>query len=51
MEQKQQDNAVAEVRREYYRQWRSKNPDRVKRYNEEYWKRRAEKNKEGGKIV
>lgn len=30
-------------RREYYRQWRAKNKDRVREYNARYWKRRAER--------
>jgi len=27
----------------YFRQWRASNKDRVKQYNENYWRRRAKK--------
>lgn len=30
-------------RREYYRQWRAKNKDRVREYNARYWAKRAER--------
>ena len=29
------------IRREYQREWRKKNPDKVKEYNQRYWRRRA----------
>lgn len=32
-----------EERREYYRQWRAKNPDKVKENNRRYWEKRAAK--------
>lgn len=32
-----------EEKREYFRQWRKNNPDKVKRHNENYWRKRAEK--------
>ena len=35
--------AAAEERREYYRQWRKENRERVKQYNQNYWQHRAEK--------
>jgi hypothetical protein len=34
---------AAEERREYFRQWRAANKDKVKRHNQAYWQRRAEK--------
>jgi len=34
--------AAVEARREYHRQWRAKNKDKVQRYNAEYWLRKAE---------
>ena len=34
---------AAEERREYYRQWRAKNKDKVRESNRRYWERRAEK--------
>ena len=30
-----------EARREYQRQWRKKNPDKVRERNRKYWERRA----------
>ncbi len=32
-----------EERREYFRQWRAKNRDKVKESNRRYWERRATK--------
>lgn len=31
-----------EVRNAYHREWRKKNPDKVKRNLENYWRRKAE---------
>lgn len=28
---------------EYYRQWRKKHPEKVRKYNETYWKKRLQK--------
>lgn len=30
-----------EIEREYQRQWRKKNPDKVKRNREQFWERKA----------
>lgn len=30
-------------RQEYYRKWRAENKDSVKKYNADYWRRRAER--------
>ena len=30
-----------EKQREYLREWRKRNPDKVREYNERYWRRRA----------
>ena len=35
-----------EMQREYVREWRRKNKDKVRAYNETYWRRKAER--EGG---
>lgn len=43
MAKKQLDNAAAEARRDYFREWRRKNSDKVKQYNQNYWRKRAEK--------
>lgn len=36
------DTLAAEVRRQYFKEWRAKNPDKVKMHNENYWRRKAE---------
>ncbi len=36
------ENKAAEARRAYMREWRRKNRERVKAYNERYWNRKAE---------
>ena len=35
------DNAAAEARRAYKREWARKNPDKVKAAQERYWKKKA----------
>lgn len=35
-----------EERREYFRQWRAKNPDKVRENNRRYWEKRAAKRAE-----
>lgn len=35
------DERAREERREYYRQWRAKNQDKVRENNRKYWERRA----------
>lgn len=37
------DELAREERNAYFRQWRSKNRDKIKEYNASYWKRQAEK--------
>lgn len=34
---------AADIRRAYQREWRAKNKDKVKAYNQKFWERRAEK--------
>ncbi len=36
-------NAAKMAQREYARQWRRKNPDKVRAANQRYWERRAAK--------
>ena len=43
MSEKKLDELIADERRAYYREWRAKNKDKVKKHNADYWKRRAEK--------
>jgi len=38
---KEQLEKAKELQREYLRQWRNANKDRVKRYNSDYWLRKA----------
>lgn len=37
------DNLIKEERKTYYKDWRSKNKDKIKEQNARYWKKRAEK--------
>ena len=39
----EQSQAIAETRREYQRNWRKRNPEKVKQHNEQYWLRRVQK--------
>jgi hypothetical protein len=41
MTAKELKEAVLNERRAYYRKWRKNNPDKVKRHNENYWRKRA----------
>ena len=34
---------IEKERRDYYREWRRKNPDKVRKHNSNYWQKRAEK--------
>lgn len=38
-----------EERREYFRQWREKNPDKVRENNRRYWEKRAAKKAEAAR--
>ncbi len=38
-----EETTAAELRRAYHREWRAKNKDKVKAYNQKFWERRAEK--------
>ena len=37
---------VKEARNAYYREWRKKNPEKMKRYQENYWKKKAQEMRE-----
>jgi uncharacterized short protein YbdD (DUF466 family) len=43
MVDKRLEAAAQEEKREYFRKWRKNNPDKVKKHNENYWRKRAEK--------
>lgn len=34
--------AITEARREYFRKWRKNNPDKVRKHNENFWRKKAE---------
>ena len=34
---------IVQERREYFREWRKNNPDKVKAHNQNFYKKRAEK--------
>lgn len=36
-------STILELKRQYQKEWRKKNPDKVKKNQENYWKRKAEK--------
>lgn len=41
------DEAIRAERLAYYSQWRAANKDKVKKHNENYWRKRAEKRLKG----
>ena len=41
-------NEALEAKRAYYRAWRKNNRDKVKVYDERYWTKKAEQQKEAG---
>ena len=46
MSDKNLSDAAKEARREYFREWRRKNPDKVREKNRRYWEKRAAERKE-----
>lgn len=48
-EKKLQEKAL-ELRREYQREWRRKNKDKVRANNRRYWERKAQKAQEAGVV-
>ncbi len=43
MSEKTMTDAAREARNRYAREWRAKNKEKIRRYNEAYWTRKAEK--------
>ncbi len=43
MENKEKNEFVNEIKKSYYKNWRSQNKDKVKQYNSKYWNKRAQK--------
>lgn len=41
-------NAAREAQRAYMREWRRKNPDRVKAKNKRYWEKKAQQMQQNG---
>ena len=37
------DDLIRAERLEYYKAWRAANPDKIKRHNQNYWRKRAER--------
>jgi len=37
------DTSNIEARKEYYKNWRKKNKDKIKKHNETFWKKQAKK--------
>jgi uncharacterized short protein YbdD (DUF466 family) len=42
--------AIQAEKREYFRQWRKNNPEKVKKNSENYWRKRAEKRLEAEHV-
>jgi hypothetical protein len=54
IKRKHQNSGLSEQAREaraaYFREWKSKNKDKVREYNRRFWERKAGKNKNGGDL-
>lgn len=46
----QRENTAKELQRQYLKEWRSKNRDRVKIYNERYWQKKARRKEEAENV-
>ena len=42
MVHKDKSDSARELQRQYLKAWRAKNKDKVRKYNEAYWERKAE---------
>ena len=43
MNNKQLKEAILKEKRQYFKNWRAENKDKVKNHNQAYWKKKAEK--------
>ena len=43
MQQNGLEELAAQERRAYFKEWRKKNTDKIKKHNDTYWKKRAER--------
>ncbi len=41
------DKKAIEAKREYYRKWRQNNKDKIKKHQQNYWRKQAEKINQG----
>ena len=46
----QRENTAKELQRQDLKEWRSKNRDRVKIYNERYWQKKARRKEEAENV-
>jgi len=44
------DELAKKERLEYFRKWRAANKDKVRKHNENYWKRKAEQKLKDGEV-
>jgi len=43
MDKEKIEEAILKEKRDYFKMWRSKNKDKVKKHNKDYWERKAKK--------
>lgn len=43
----EQEQKARDIQREYYRQWRMQNKDKIKEYNRRYWEKKAQQKEVG----
>ncbi len=51
MENKEKNDFANEIKKSYYKNWRSQNKDKVKQYNSKYWNKRAQKIKDNVSTI
>ena len=49
MTEKSLNEKIKDTRNEYMRTWRANNRDKVKQYNQNYWRKKVLQNEEGAK--
>lgn len=42
-EEKIDSESIQNIKKAYFKEWRKNNPDKVKKHNETFWKKQAEK--------
>lgn len=43
MKNKETENFANELKKSYYKNWRNNNKDKIKRYNSNYWNKKAKR--------